>query len=81
MKVEKNATAKKLQDELESEKMKVDNLKKQIECPVCLEVPRKGPVFACLNGHLVCQRCKQESCPTCMEEVGDGKSLVAVACN
>ena len=86
IKIEKNILAKKLQDnieiienELKSEKKKVDNLKKQIECPICLEVPRKGPVYACPNGHLVCQRCKQESCPTCMEDVGDNKSLVAVA--
>jgi len=68
-----------IEDELKSEKMKVDTLKNQIECPVCLEVPRKGPVFACPNGHLVCKRCKQETCSICMEDVGDNKSLVALA--
>jgi len=64
-----------LKDELE----KIKDLKKQVECPVCLEVPRKGPVFACPNGHLVCQKCKRENCPTCRGAVGDNKSLVAVA--
>jgi len=68
-----------LKEKLKSEEEKVKALKKQIECPVCLEVPRKGPVFSCLNGHLVCQNCKRETCPTCREAVGDNKSLVAVA--
>jgi len=84
--IEKKALVKKMldnmkiiEDELKSEKMKVNTLKNQIECPVCLEVPRKGPVFACPNGHLVCQRCKQDTCPTCMEDVGDNKSLVALS--
>jgi len=84
--IEKKALVKKMQDnikivenELKSEKMKVNTLKYQIECPVCLEVPRKGPVFACTNGHLVCKRCKQDTCPTCMGDVGDNKSLVALA--
>jgi len=64
---------------LQEELKKVQDLKKQIECPVCLEVPRKGPVFACSNGHLVCQKCKRETCPTCRGAVGDNKSLIAVA--
>ena len=68
-----------LEEELESEKMRNDNMKQQIECPVCLEVPRKGPVYSCPNGHLVCQKCKRESCPTCREAMGETKSLVAVA--
>jgi len=68
-----------IKEKLNSEEEKVKDLKKQIECPVCLEVPRKGPVYACLNGHLVCQNCKRETCPTCREAVGDNKSLVAVA--
>jgi len=68
-----------LRGKLKSEKEKIQDLKKQIECPVCLEVPREGPVFTCPNGHLVCHKCKREACPTCREAVGDNKSLVAVA--
>jgi len=64
--------------ELHSEKEKVNDLKKQVECPVCLDVPRKGPVFTCPNGHLVCQKCKRETCPTCREVVGKNKSLIAI---
>ena len=54
-----------LEEELKAEKKKIDDMKKQIECPVCHEVPRTGPIFACPNGHLVCEKCKRESCPTC----------------
>ena len=67
-----------LEENLKSEKKRIDDMKKEIECPVCLEVPRKGPIFSCPNGHLVCQKCKRESCPTCREVMGDNKSLVAV---
>jgi len=89
LKIDKNALVEQLQQNMEdlesteeglkTEMKKVDNLKKQIECPICLEVPRKGPVFTCPNGHLVCHRCKQDACPTCKEAVGDNKSLLAVA--
>jgi len=56
----------------------VDKLKDKIECPVCLEVPRAGPVLACLNGHFVCNKCKTESCPTCRIRMGNGQSLLAI---
>ena len=37
----------------------VGTLRKRVECPVCLEIPRSGPVFVCKNGHFVCQKCKR----------------------
>ena len=51
--------------EVEDEKVKVEDdknkfeakLRKLIECPVCLALPRKGPVPCCANGHLVCSPC------------------------
>ena len=46
----------------------VGTLRKRVECPVCLEIPRSGPVFVCKNGHFVCQKCKRGgNCPTCRE--------------
>ena len=50
---------------VEDEKVKVEDeknkfeakLRKLIECPVCLALPRKGPVPCCANGHLVCSPC------------------------
>ena len=52
-------------------------LKDKIECPVCLEVPRSGPVPVCPNGHLVCKKCQASTCPTCRSPMGDGKSFLA----
>jgi len=57
----------------------VQNLKDKIECPVCYEIPRCGPVPICPNGHIVCIKCKRDACPTCRTLMGDGKSLIAVA--
>ena len=68
-----------IKEELKSQKKKVDDMKKQVKCPVCLEVPRKGPVFNCPNGHLVCQECKRESCPICRAQMRDNRSLLAIA--
>eukprot|EP00092_Neocalanus_flemingeri_P039282 GFUD01042768.1.p1 GENE.GFUD01042768.1~~GFUD01042768.1.p1 ORF type:complete len:332 (-),score=65.07 GFUD01042768.1:20-1015(-) len=56
----------------------VDKLQERIECPVCLEVPEAGPVFTCSNGHLVCFKCKNDSCPTCRVKMYGEKSLLAV---
>eukprot|EP00092_Neocalanus_flemingeri_P021551 GFUD01023373.1.p1 GENE.GFUD01023373.1~~GFUD01023373.1.p1 ORF type:complete len:484 (-),score=134.16 GFUD01023373.1:223-1674(-) len=53
-------------------------LKEQVECPVCMEIPRGGPVYVCPNGHFVCKKCKTGSCPTCRVGMGTGKSLLAV---
>eukprot|EP00092_Neocalanus_flemingeri_P037542 GFUD01040877.1.p1 GENE.GFUD01040877.1~~GFUD01040877.1.p1 ORF type:complete len:383 (-),score=74.81 GFUD01040877.1:130-1278(-) len=55
-----------------------NELDDKLECPVCMETPREGPVYACPNGHLVCKECRSESCPTCRVSMGNGKSLLAV---
>ena len=52
----------------------------RLECPVCLEVPARGPVFTCRNGHLECSTCYQgaaTSCPTCRLPMGEARSLLA----
>jgi len=74
------------QEELDSSRSKMkkleDILKKledKVECPVCLDVPRSAPVPVCPNGHIVCQRCKRASCPTCRCVMGAGKSILAAA--
>jgi len=90
MKIEQNALMKQLQEsdeakksieeELDSIKKDVGTLRKYVECPVCLEIPRKGPVYACSNGHFVCQKCKRGgNCPTCREVMGSNKSILAVS--
>merc|ERR1719239_1419161 len=81
-------------NKVEREKIKVEDekirfevkLQKLIECPVCLTLPRNGPVPCCANGHLVCSPCLEKlrgedrmDCPTCREPIGEGKSLLAFA--
>jgi len=56
----------------------IDKLTDKIECPVCFEVPRSGPLPVCPNGHLVCSTCKRGKCPSCRANMGQGKSLLAL---
>ena len=59
-----------LEEELKAEKKKIDDMKKQIECPVCHEVPRTGPIFACPNGHLVCEKMQERILPNVQSSHG-----------
>jgi hypothetical protein len=36
-----------------------------LECIICHVVPRKGPIFQCPNGHLVCKECSEKALKTC----------------
>jgi len=72
------------EEEVNSSKSKVTKqdhmlkeLKDKIECPVCLSIPRNGPVPVCSNGHFVCIKCKRDTCPTCRTVMGTGMSLLA----
>ena len=59
-----------------------EKLVSKVECPVCMEVPTKDPVYSCPNGHLVCHscyRCCCWGCPLCRERMGQMKSLLAAA--
>lgn len=44
-----------------------EELLKELECPVCLLIPRGGPVLQCILGHLVCRDCQPRlnKCPVC----------------
>ena len=45
----------------------VAGLRKALECPVCLETPKAGPLYQCENGHILCSGCidKVQECPQC----------------
>jgi len=72
---------KQLLDLSESKRQRQDlllqQMKEKVECPVCMDIPRSGPVPVCPNGHFVCQACKTDTCPTCRVKMGNGKSLLA----
>ena len=73
-----------LQHDLDKYKQVVEKMKEKVECPVCMEMPRKGPVPMCTNGHFICTPCldkrKQDGkyeCATCKVGMGGIKSLLA----
>ena len=48
-----------------------EDLRKDLECPVCLDFPDSTPIFQCIQGHIVCNSChpKLKSCPVCRAKV------------
>lgn len=64
--------------QLRQKDKQLQQVKDKLECPVCMEVPRSGPVPICPNGHFVCHRCKDDTCPTCRVAMGGARSLLAV---
>merc|ERR1719222_1119466 len=75
---------------VEEERVKMEKLsqelRKQVECPVCLTMPREdGAIPCCPQGHFVCSTCwdklvrqRRPDCPTCRAPIGQGKSLLAL---
>jgi hypothetical protein len=62
----------------------LEEMRSKVECPVCLVVPRAGPVPVCPMGHFICSGCKERrgregerNCPTCRGPMGEAKSLLA----
>ena len=58
---------------------KLLNLKRTLECPVCLSLPESIPIFQCENGHIICKSChlSLDTCPQCRKPLGHNRSLVA----
>ena len=52
---------------------------KEMECPVCLEVPKTIPIFQCQQGHIHCKDChpKLASCPLCRAKISEARSSIA----
>ena len=50
-----------------------------IQCPVCLSIPRTGPIYQCENGHVVCKDChaKLVACPVCRNKTVGIRSLAS----
>ena len=63
---------------------KIEELKKTLECPVCLDVITEAPIFLCENilGHSLCSSCHQNlrskdgSCPVCRAKLSGKRSLL-----
>jgi len=55
-----------------------DKMKEVMECPVCLKLPRKGPIFQCGRGHCVCSICRPKlaKCPLCEGAFIETRNLI-----
>lgn len=69
----------KLQEAMNFQGEFLKELTESVECPVCFNIPRKPPVDCCMNGHVICSRCrgKLESCPKCRIPLTNCVSQVA----
>merc|ERR1712110_1021695 len=49
----------------------LDSIEEMLVCPVCLLMPRQGPIPSCPAGHIVCKTCRGNltTCPTCRREL------------
>ena len=73
-----------MDEELTKLRMLAKDLKEKVECTICMEIPRKGPVPVCPNGHFICSQCLDKrkedghrDCATCRVPMGNIKSLLA----
>eukprot|EP00088_Acartia_fossae_P006610 TRINITY_DN13041_c0_g1_i10.p1 TRINITY_DN13041_c0_g1~~TRINITY_DN13041_c0_g1_i10.p1 ORF type:complete len:336 (+),score=47.14 TRINITY_DN13041_c0_g1_i10:128-1135(+) len=63
---------------IEDRKRKAEQLE-WMECPVCLETPRRAPIYSCKKGHIICKDCQPRvtQCPTCRDKHVDCRSIIA----
>ena len=62
-------------------------LKKELQCPVCDQIPSSLPIPTCPSGHIVCKECKEKivynrelrdkPCPVCRAPLGWNTSYLA----
>ena len=57
-----------------------EDLREDLECPVCLLIPKKGPIYQCESGHIHCQTCHSRGglrlCSICRGPLGNTRNLV-----
>ena len=70
------ASLKRKLQEMTSLKRKLQEI---FKCPVCLAVPREGPVIQCYEGHAMCQGCAEKTednrCPVCRARINASKRI------
>ena len=68
-------------DELKK-KNALEDLRKDLECIVCWDIPRRVPIVQCRNGHIICQDCQPKlqtpNCPQCRIPYGNETPIRAL---
>ncbi len=66
-----------MRDGIATNSLKMDvqqqrQLCREMECPICLKIPRQGPIYQCEHGHIICEDCREnfENCPICRVKLG-----------
>ena len=58
----------------------LEDIREDLECPVCLKTPRTTPIYQCEQGHIHCNTCHprlKKKCPVCRGSIGNTRNLVA----
>ena len=55
----------------------LNSIQDELECVICLEVPRRDPIYQCDNGHLLCVICYKRvvNCPLCKVQLKKIRAL------
>ena len=56
-----------------------EDIREDLECPVCFKIPRTTPIYQCEQGHIHCKKChpRLRDCPICRGSIGNTRNLVA----
>jgi len=70
----------KMEEDIQENTYPFEESDRNMECPICLDIPEKAPVFKCVNGHIICNKCRPslttEKCPICNVELGEERCFV-----
>ena len=57
--------------------LSLNSIQDVLECIICLELPRKDPIYQCDNGHLLCEFCHKrvDECPLCKVNLKNIRAL------
>ena len=55
-----------------------EDIREDLECPVCFKIPRTTPIYQCEQGHIHCKTChpRLQNCPVCRGPIGNTRNLV-----
>ena len=56
-----------------------EDLREELECPVCYKIPTTTPIYQCDQGHIHCKTChpKLQFCPICRIPLTETRALLA----